>query len=60
MSTLVLALLVAAVTAVLFALAWWSSGRVRGRAPSAAVRATGETEALKRYNPAGGTPGAGV
>jgi hypothetical protein len=50
----ILLLLVAA--AVLFAVAWWSSGRVRGRAPSASVRAAGQTEAMKHYRPGGGTP----
>ena len=49
-------LLAVAVAVVLFGLAWWSSGRARGPAPSAAVRAAGEAEAMKHYRPGGGTP----
>ncbi len=56
MSTPVVVLLVVVVAAVLFGLAWWSSDRVRGRGPSAGARTAGETEALTKYNPAGGTP----
>jgi hypothetical protein len=40
----------------LVSVAWWSSGRVRGRAPSGGVRGDAESGAMKHYRPPGATP----
>ena len=49
-------IVVAVVVIVLTALAWWSSGRVRGQAPSPGSGGAVENGAMKHYRPSGGTP----
>jgi hypothetical protein len=49
-------IVVAVVVVVGAALAWWSSGRVRGRAPTGGVRGAAESGAMKHYRPSPPTP----
>ena len=49
-------IVVAVVVVVLTALAWWSSGRTRGRAPSPGARGAAENAAMKHYRHSGGNP----
>ena len=48
--------IVLAVVVVGFALAWWASGRAKGKVPPG-DRATAEGEALDKYGPATGRGG---
>ena len=47
---------IALVAVALFALAWWTSGRSRGRAPSVAARASAEAGPMTHYRPSGSVP----